>query len=148
MTPRRRFIEALTFGKPDRVPFSPGWPRESTLAAWRTQGLPAEGDWWAHFLASSASSPRQTRAQVDLGVDFRMIPQFEEKVLEHGDGHYVVQDWKGNVCEISDRFDVTYLRHAKDFVTRRWIRCPVENRARLGGDEGAVRPRRARAVPG
>jgi uroporphyrinogen decarboxylase len=66
--------------------------------------------------------------EVDLGVDFRMIPQFEEKVLEHADGHTVVQDWKGNVCEISDKFDVTYLRHAKDFVTRRWIRCPVENR--------------------
>jgi uroporphyrinogen decarboxylase len=63
-----------------------------------------------------------------LGVDFRLIPQFEEKVLEHRDGHYVVQDWKGNVCEISDDFDVTYLRQAKDFVTRRWIRCPVETR--------------------
>jgi hypothetical protein len=40
----------------------------------------------------------------------------------------VVQDWKGNVCEISDRFDVTYLRFPKDFVTRRWLRCPVETR--------------------
>jgi uroporphyrinogen decarboxylase len=57
-----------------------------------------------------------------------MIPQFEEKVLAHRDGHYVVQDWKGNVCEISDRFDVSYLRHAIDFVTRRWIRLPVESR--------------------
>ncbi len=65
---------------------------------------------------------------VHLGVDALMIPQFEEKVLEHRDGHYVVQDWKGNICEISDEFDVTYLRVAKDFCTRRWIRCPVENR--------------------
>jgi uroporphyrinogen decarboxylase len=64
-----------------------------------------------------------------LGVDFRMIPQFDEEVLEHRDGHYVVRDWKGNVCEISDEYDPTYLRCAKDFVTRRWISCPVESRA-------------------
>jgi uroporphyrinogen decarboxylase len=57
-----------------------------------------------------------------------MIPRYEEKVLEHEGGHLIVQDWKGNICEISDRFDVTYLREAKDFVTRRWIRCPVEGR--------------------
>ena len=50
-------------------------------------------------------------------------------MLEHRDGHYVVQDWKGNVCEISDEFDVTYLRNAVDFVTRRWIKCPVETRS-------------------
>jgi len=128
MTPRRRFIEALTFGKPDRVPFSPGWPRESTLAAWRTQGLPAEGDWWAHFLDVLGIERETTRPQVDLGVDFRLIPQFDEKVLAHADGHTVVQDWKGNVCEISDRYDVSYLRQPKDFVTRRWLRCPVAKR--------------------
>jgi uroporphyrinogen decarboxylase len=63
-----------------------------------------------------------------LNVDFRLLPQFEEKVLEHKNGHYIVQDWKGNVCEISDQYDVTYLRTARDFVTRRWIKCPVENR--------------------
>jgi uroporphyrinogen decarboxylase len=41
----------------------------------------------------------------------------------------VVRDWKGNVCEIGAEFDVTYLRTAIDFVTRRWIKCPVESRA-------------------
>ena len=50
MTPRRRYIETLTFGSPDRVPFHPGGPRESTLAAWRTQGLPEDADWHAHLL--------------------------------------------------------------------------------------------------
>ena len=78
----------------------------------------------AHLgLPLEASTP-----SASIDVTFRMIPMFEEKVLEHRDGHYVVQDWKGNVCEISDQFDVTYLRQAKDFVTRRWIRCPVANR--------------------
>jgi len=128
MTPRQREIAALTFGTPDRVPFAPGWPRESTLRRWRKEGLPEGSDWFAFLLETLGIEPEPTAPPVHLGADFLMRPQFEEKVLEHRDGHYVVQDWKGNVCEISDEFDVTYLRFAKDFVTRRWIRCPVEGR--------------------
>jgi uroporphyrinogen decarboxylase len=127
VTPRERYVETLTFGSPDRIPFEPGRPRESTLAAWRKQGLPEGADWREYLLDKLDIEPEPAGAALDLGVDFRMIPRFEEKVLEHRDGHYVVQDWKGNVCEISDEYDVTYLRQAKDFVTRRWIRCPVES---------------------
>jgi uroporphyrinogen decarboxylase len=66
-----------------------------------------------------------------------MVPQFEEKVLEEREDSRIVQDWKGNVCEISSAFDVSYLRSARDFVTRRWIRCPVEGWA----DWEAMKPR-------
>jgi uroporphyrinogen decarboxylase len=128
VNPRERYIETLTFGTPDRIPFHPGGPRESTVAAWREQGLPEGANWHGHLMELLGIEPERTKPRVGLGVDFRMIPQFEEKVLEHRGGHYIVQDWKGNVCEISDRFDVSYLRHAKDFCTRRWIRCPVETR--------------------
>jgi len=128
LTPRERFIETLSFGTPDRIPFSPGGPRESTLRAWRTQGLPQGVHWYDRLVEKLGIDRPSTRPHVPLGVDFRLIPQFEEKVLEHRDGHVIVQDWKGNVCEISDEFDVTYLRTAKDFVTRRWLRCPVETR--------------------
>jgi hypothetical protein len=128
MTPRERYLGTLLFEKPDRIPFFPGGPRESTLKAWRTQGLPEGVDWFDHLCETIGVERERTKPPVDLGIDLRMIPQFEEKVLEHRDGHYVVQDWKGNVCEIADTFDVTYLRMAKDFVTRRWIRCPVETR--------------------
>jgi len=128
MNPRQRYIETLTFGTPDRVPFQPGVPRESTLARWRAEGLPPDADWKDYLLEQLGIEPEPTRPQVGLDVDFRLIPQFEEEVLEHKNGHYVCRDWKGNVCEISDKFDVTYLRFAKDFVTRRWIKCPVENR--------------------
>ncbi len=128
MNARERFIETLTFGTPDKVPFSPGWPRESTRANWRTQGLP-EGRNWFEVLCEEIGVEREpTKDRVSHGVDFRMIPQFEEKTLEHRDGHYVVQDWKGNICEISDQFDPRYLRQAIDFVTRKWIKLPVENR--------------------
>jgi uroporphyrinogen decarboxylase len=69
-----------------------------------------------------------TRPQVALGVSFKMIPTFEEKVLEHQDGHYIVQDWMGAITEISDEYDYTYIRSAKDFVTRKWHRFPVQSR--------------------
>ena len=66
---------------------------------------------------------------VHFSINERMEPQFEEKVIERRKRSLVVQDWKGNICEISDEFSTEYLRHAIDFVTRRWIKCPVETRA-------------------
>ncbi len=70
-----------------------------------------------------------------------MIPAFAEKVLQHKDGHYIVQDWMGNIVEISDEYDYTYIRNARDFVTRRWHKFPVENRDDQGGypDEDQLR---------
>jgi uroporphyrinogen decarboxylase len=61
-------------------------------------------------------------------VNSRLIPLFEEKVLWRGERTQIVQDWKGNVCEISNEYNTDYLRDAIDFVTRRWIKCPVESR--------------------
>ena len=128
MTPRQRYIETLTFGSPDRIPFQPGGGRKSTRARWHNEGLPEAKNPIAHVMELLSIEPDRADPPVRLDVDFRMIPQFEEKTLEHKNGHYVVQDWKGNICEISDEYDVTYLREAIDFVTRRWIRCPVETR--------------------
>jgi len=137
MTQRERFVETLLFGKPDRIPFNPGGPRESTRAAWHRQGLPED----AHYMDVIRGLVDEKRAAkglppgdyvpkkpgADLGVSFQMIPTFEEKVLEHKDGHYIVQDWMGAITEISDQYDYTYIRSAKDFVTRKWHKFPVEN---------------------
>jgi uroporphyrinogen decarboxylase len=129
MTPRRRTLETLLFGTPDRIPFTPGGARESTRNAWYAQGLPEGANPFQYMLETlGLALPEPQRPAPGLGVDFLMIPQFEQEVLERRDGHLVVRDWKGNICEIDDRFDVSYLRYAKDFCTRRWIRCPVENR--------------------
>ncbi len=129
MNARERYLETLLFGRPDRVPLAPGGPRESTLAAWHTQGLP-EGVYWYDYLMDLLGIEREvTRPRVDLGVSFIMIPTFEEKVLAHEDGHYIVRDWMGAITEISDSYDYTYIRQAKDFVTRKWHSFPVESRA-------------------
>ena len=129
MTPRERFREALLFGEPDKVPFRPGGPRESTLAAWHQQGLPEGVPYYDALLDILGIERESGGTGVGLGISFQMMPKFEEKVLEHRDGHYVVQDWMGAITEISDRYDYTYIRSAKDFVTRKWHRFPVQNRA-------------------
>ena len=118
----------VLFGNPDKIPFRPGGPRESTLAAWHRQGLPEDQNYMAALYELLGFEPEQTKPQVQPGVSFRMIPQFEEKVLEHKDGHYIVSDWMGAIVEISDRYDYTYIRAAKDFVTRKWHRFPVQTR--------------------
>ncbi len=129
MTARERFIETLTFGTPDKIPFEPGKPREKTLARWHQEGLPPDRNWF-EFLCETIgiAAPPPSYPPFEGLVNFRMIPTFEEKVLEHREGHYVVQDWMGNIVEISDEYDYTYLRHPKDFVTRKWHKFPVTNR--------------------
>jgi len=128
MNARERFIGTLLFQDVDRYPFCPGGPRESTLARWRQEGL-AEGVPYMEALhAELGLAPESTSARTGPGANFRMIPQYDEQILEHRGGHYIVQDWMGNVVEISDRYDVTYIRSARDFVTRRWLRFPVQDR--------------------
>jgi len=129
MTERERYIETILFGKPDRVPFSPGGPRESTLGAWHKQGLPEGKNYHESLLEILGIEREPAKPRASPGVSFTMIPIFEEKVLEHRDGHYIVQDWMGAITEISDKYDYTYIRGAKDFVTRKWHRFPVQNRA-------------------
>ncbi len=133
MTDRERRIAILSFGNADRIPFAPGHGRKSTRRRWHAEGLPAAIDdadgITAYAYRSAGGREDLPVAGEGFPVDVRMIPQFEEKVIERRGGTQIVQDWKGNVCEIGAEYDVTYLRTAIDFVTRRWIRCPVESRA-------------------
>ena len=129
MTTRERYINTLLFKPTDMLPFSPGGPRESTLRRWHAEGLPEHADWLETIVGELGIKADAPCRGVGLGVDFRMIPWFKEEVLEHANGHYIVRDWMGAVTEISDKYDYTYIRSAKDFVTRRWHSFPVKNRA-------------------
>lgn len=133
MNLRERFCETILFGKPDRVPLFPGGGRESTLARWHQEGLPPQ---ICKSEEVTEYAYRQAGGKLELPkfgpgfwVQDRMIPQFEEKVIERKERSQIVQDWKGNICEISNEFELRHLREAIDFVTRRWIKCPVESRA-------------------
>ncbi len=125
MTHRQRYIETVRFGTPDRVPFSPGGPRESTLRAWREQGLREGAPWWPQLCEAVGITPDEEPETIGTGVSFRLMPEFEERILEHRDGHYILQDYMGAVVEVSDCYDASYIRSAKDFVTRKWHRFPV-----------------------
>ena len=128
MTNRERFIQTLTFGNPDKIPLQAGGPRESTLRAWHMQGLP-EGKNHTEALWEELGLPPEPKTlNINAGVSFRMIPEFEEKVISHENGHKIVQDWMGAITEISEEYDATYIRNARDFVTRKWHKFPVENR--------------------
>lgn len=129
MDARTRYLETLLFGNPDRIPLNPGKGRESTRNRWYQEGLPEDVKnhaWYAYkTIGGTLPAPE---SGPDFPVNERMIPTFEEKVLEEKSTSRIVQDWKGNVCEISNEYSTEYLRNAIDFVTRRWIKCPVENR--------------------
>lgn len=128
MNAKQRYIETMLFGNPDRVPLSLGMPRESTLAAWRDQGLPPGHDFMAALFGELGIGMDAALKREWLDVKLSLMPEFETKILDHRDGHCIVLDWMGAVTEISDRFDESYLRKAKDFVTRKWHKFPVENR--------------------
>ncbi len=130
MTSRERFVKTLLFGRPDRVPLDPGHGRQSTREAWHAQGLPRDvANIQEYAYRQAGGTLPWPEGGEDFPVNFRMIPQFEEKVISRGERTQIVQDWKGNVCEISNEFTTEHLRSAIDFVTRRWVKCPVENAA-------------------
>lgn len=130
MNGRQRTLQALLFGKPDRVPLAPGYGRKSTLANWHRQGLPENiTDYNAYAYQLAGGALDITSKASGLPVDQKMNPLFEEKIIEERPDSRIVQDWKGNICEIGKEFGPEYLRYAMDFVTRSWIKCPVENRA-------------------
>lgn len=154
MNSRQRFLETLLFGKPDRIPLDPGEGRRSTIDAWHCQGLPRGVRNIAEYAYRQAGG-RLTWPEPDaqFHIQERMIPQFEEKVIEKRKDTQIVQDWKGNICEISNQFTTDYLREPIDFVTRRWIRCPVEKyedweqmRLRYNPDDQSRFPRAAREL--
>ena len=131
MNQRERWLKTLLFGEPDRVPLSPGGGRKSTRARWHSEGLPAEiddmNDINEYAYRLTGGREKWPKAGKNFWVDERMIPQFEEKVIERRERTQIVQDWKGNICEISNEYTTEYLRNAIDFVTRRWVKCPVES---------------------
>lgn len=130
MNDRQRFLETLLFGKPDRIPLVPGGGRKSTRERWHQDGLPEDiepGQITEYAYRQAGGTLEFQKGGEGFSVNERMMPMFEEKVIERKADSQIVQDWKGNICEIGSEFTVEYLRSAIDFVTRRWIKCPVEN---------------------
>jgi len=107
----------------------PGGGRESTRERWYSEGLPRDvADIPEYAYRQAGGTLEWPKPGEHFRVHSAMIPEFEEKVIERKERSQIVQDWKGNICEISNDFTIEHLRSAIDFVTRRWVKCPVENR--------------------
>ena len=129
MNARERFLATLLFETPDRVPLAPGAGRRSTRAVWHGQGLPENVENMAEYAYRQAGGTLDwPQYGPGFSIVHTMIPQFTEKIIERKEHSQIVQDWKGNICEISNEYTLEYLRTPLDFVTRRWIKCPVETR--------------------
>jgi hypothetical protein len=128
MTPRERYKETLLFGNPDKVPMHLSLARESTLVEWRKQGLPEGKDYRVELAERIGISQEAMLARHVFDIAFDLRPNFEPEILEHKDGHYIIKDWSGAIVEILDKYDLTYLKVPKDFVTRKWHKFPVETR--------------------
>ncbi len=154
MDSRTRRLESILFGRPDRVSLEPGGGRKSTRERWLAEGLKEGADPVEQaYREAGGTFDLQRDGGPGFGVDFKMRPFFEEKVIERKSDSQIVQDWKGNVCEIGLEFSTEYLREAIDFVTRRWIKCPVESHAdweemkwRYDAEEATRLPANAKAL--
>lgn len=128
MNERERYVKTLLFEEVDKIPFMPGGPRESTLKRWYREGLP-EGVNWYSFLCENLGIKIETSGKkIRIPLSFEMIPEFEEKIIERRGEHLIVQTHRGEIVEIDQKYDFTYLRSAKDFVTRKYHKFPVETR--------------------
>lgn len=78
MTGRRRFLETMRYGMPDRVPYLEEGLRDGVLELWRTQGLPPDADLTGLF-------DLDRREQIPLDLGFRSE----------------LESWPDSLCELN-----------------------------------------------
>lgn len=91
--------------------------------------MPYDEDWFSYLCELLGIQVEKPQAPiVDVSISFEPHPPFEERIIERRGNHLIVQDFKGATVEIEDKYDFSYLRYAKDFVTRKWHKFPVETK--------------------
>jgi hypothetical protein len=112
MNARQRFIETMKYGNPDRIPLVEWHIRESTLREWHRQGLTVTPEEYLSL------DPYSVPVPIDLGH----CPKFEPVILEEYEDYKIWIDEEGATRK---DFEVD---KTPGFVTRKWIKFPVENR--------------------
>lgn len=117
MTHRERMLAIWKHQEPDRRPYEFGWPRASTFAAWRKQGLGEEQiAHWGEFIGQD---PSRGLGKMYCGP----LPPFPEEILEEG----------GNIRIWRDSWGVTRLdaihQPTEGFAPRRYLEFPVKSPA-------------------
>ena len=112
MTERERYLETIRFGRPDRIPYRFGSPREATLSAWHYQGLKPD------INSDEATGIDRWKG---VPIDLLPLPRFDQVTLEED----------GNKKIWIDELGAKRIDHKKPatpgFVTRAWLEFPVQN---------------------
>jgi uroporphyrinogen decarboxylase len=112
---RDRLLHTLSFKPTDRIPLVEWAVRKATMREWIRQGYPQDTA-QSVFLNLD---PFYLNVPISLGLD----PSFEERILSQ-DRHYKIwQDTLGAIRKDFTRED------NPGFVTRTWLKFPVEDRA-------------------
>jgi hypothetical protein len=83
MTARDRYVNTLLFKGTDRAPLVPGYGRESTHNRWYQEGLPKGTRNIAEYAYREAGGTLDwPETGEDFYLDAKMIPTFEEKVIQ------------------------------------------------------------------
>ena len=129
MTCRRRFLETMSYGQPDRVPYFEEGIRRKVLKVWRKQGMPKDGK----YSPLLTSDPRvEIDPELEPRPEPRQLPTGKadllelERRLDPGDHGRLPRGWKRLVRNLKSEDSVRMLRiHRGLFLTmgvRGWNR--------------------------
>ena len=121
MSSRNRFLETMSYGRPDRVPYFEEGIRKDVLRAWRTQGLARTAD-----LTDMFPTDHRERMQVDLEPRPKLVSKLDkitnlkkfQRRLDPADKKRLPSKWSRRVREWRSRDHVLMLYvHRGFFLT-------------------------------
>ena len=121
---RQRFINVMEYSPVDRVPnYEVGvWPQ--TRLRWENEGLDSRRLNWDWF---TGEEHFHLDAREYIQVNFGMLPQFDEEILEDDDRHVVIRDTTGRVRKALKEGSIGGARTSMD----QYLKFPVEKRTDL-----------------
>ena len=96
MTTRERYVKTLTFDHPDRIFYSFGNPRKSTIDAWYLQGLPQMSEVGDYEFPEEFYEFVNMERLLMLPVETDACPPFEMRVVEENEHGRIWVDETGS----------------------------------------------------
>jgi len=114
MNRRERFLETMTFGKPDRAASGDYFYYDATRERWESEGLPKAADLNEYF--EMDFDPFRWKIDANISIQ----PEYEEETVEETDEIRVVRREKGEIVRI--------LKNVPPPAMPQWVRYPLESR--------------------
>jgi len=116
MNRRKRFLETMTFGAPDRPASGDYFYYDSTRARWEREGLPKGVDLDEYF--DMDFTPFKWK--IPLPAIFSPAPDFGTTILEEDNEYQIVRRPEGEIVKIFKNIPPPSMPH--------WIRYPLQSR--------------------